>query len=632
MSIIHSNNLNNKLNYSLIEEELSKLYFYYFLVVDISKPYISNEKKEEIDSISYKFKTISNNLYSTINSLNNNIKDNKYNNMHNIDKNNNSINVVKSKLSKENNMNIAKSNITRNINYRSFNNNVSRNTINTYKKVNANKNEINNNNNSNNNENSFTYRSSVYYNSNTKLKNLKLLPDNINSSKIIISDDNKITIKNYNKIKSYIAKKPGISFVNDFNDVKSSLSECNFYKNSFMSNFNRPEYNSFISPKKSNYTNLSYIEQYNSIKKDKTSLAINLYNKSALVFINIKYYLIIGISTGEVVFYNVLTNKDCITSFKLNDIIKLSDNMIYTLDSINENSLKTVNIACSDWCEKSKLIFVSKNNIDNKAIVEYSDQLNECISSIKCYNNSLLIIGYISGSLSIYNTEIKKVLIDVNNYHYKEIMSIASISNKQNNLIVTASKDKTLLLYNMQYNNINKFQFKKEHLSWINVVTLINKDYNLIASGSGNSNESSIKLWVIDVEHSIKTLNIHSDYIVNILYNKINNDLISISNEGNIKITTLIYKFNNNKLLIDYNDKKEYSEDSAIDRCIILDADNYVIDDNNEYKSNDINIANVNSSQCLKNTHKKHKSIVSFYNIIASSWNDKENYIKLFKI
>jgi WD40 repeat protein len=143
--------------------------------------------------------------------------------------------------------------------------------------------------------------------------------------------------------------------------------------------------------------------------------------------------------------------------------------------------------------------------------------------------SELIAVGNIYGSVSIYN------------YQGKELMtscihsdSVRSLTFNTMNLLATASKDRSLKLYDV---NLEKPLAWKNKAHKYPINKLLTIDESIICTGD---DQGCIKVWDLRAKKEVRTYHENVDYISDMIYEK--NLLIASSGDGCLSVFDLRLK------------------------------------------------------------------------------------------
>ena len=267
--------------------------------------------------------------------------------------------------------------------------------------------------------------------------------------------------------------------------------------------------------------------------------------------------LLLGDDDGNLTEINLNTG-DLIDNFFIN--LHQAIVQIYLYDN-NENNENYLYVFTSEQILIKIQINILKDNVSNSNIIEVFPFYCQEILSLKWLdeNNNYFAFASNDNILKMYDLEKNK--INLYEGHTDFIMSITI----KNNLILTSSKDNTIIIWkifyteNNEYENIKCIGILKGHSESVNCTDINikkNNKENLIISGC---KDGSVKLWnfnndvsindVLEINESLASKSIHDDEINSIKFSPNGKIFASASYDKTIKLFEL-NKSNNNFNLI----------------------------------------------------------------------------------
>ena len=521
IDLINSNQNN------LVEECISKMFFYFTLMTDIAKENAPLSKQEEIELLSLKFKKTAEKIHKENNQQ-------LYNSFCIVGNVNNST-IIKPQTSL--------------INNQILHNNIVKSSQNS---------QIQFNNNSQQQYNSPIVNKFTSTSKDNSLKQQKLAKPNILNHSLFSNktqDNDLVTIKKFNLFE--------MSHNNSFDS--SSILDLANSANSIR------KINSILNQDTKNYLKLKKNIIFNDMKKNEK---FELKVLNAICFGN---YLVVSFENGQI---KVIEKPSIFTLPKEKSKATLSQKSeyretltehkypVYALLNLSLLNEKEIFIS-GEWSKEGILILWENKNGNFKMLKKRV--FNDGISCFHSYEKGLVIIGFCSGKVNIYNVIEDKIIYKIQS-HNKEIRSICS--NKS--YLISAGRDKKILLWDIGKKAISIFQFRQEHKSWINCLSTMGEDY--ILSGGGDTTDPYVKIWKFNINKSLKTILLHSDIIV---YMSITNfTLTSCSTDGSIKRLKFFDKEMNGKDF--YTVIDEFIIPSNIDKLLIIDESPIIEKDEDE--------------------------------------------------
>lgn len=399
-----------------VEDAISKMYFYFFLVVDIAKEAVTESKAEEIEGIVFKFKRVAEKIHKESNSI-----------LHN-----QSLTHISSQYVTHRNSPITQTNSLV----------------------------------------SSANQPSSY------MKERKLKTQNANDSTTQIVRTENSNISEYSKF--LINRSPSENFL-----VTTS-------------------------------TTVKNIGSFN-------------YKSKPLCITCVENLIVIGHESGELTTILKDLHEEVSTT-------KINNFPIYALASLN--SSKGSYFISGEWSTEGMCIAWKKTTeaIEICSKTKFQQQISCLKFNEKPIEESMVYVGLYSGKIIVWDFLKNKTITSIE-FHKKEIRSMIIV----NSHLLSGGRDKQLLIWDLKIKKKSTFQFKQEHSGWINAICELTNDADglgLVATGSGDTNEPIIKIWRYGVENSLKTLALHTDFIVHLSYDKQTDCLTSLSYDGSIKFTT----------------------------------------------------------------------------------------------
>lgn len=215
------------------------------------------------------------------------------------------------------------------------------------------------------------------------------------------------------------------------------------------------------------------------------------------------------------------------------------DNKMF-LSSAKDNTVKLWNVEKAN----SLKTIVNESAVLCIDMINYSDKLYLITGDKKAFVNLWNMNKDNEVVMKSVNNQPQEIAASIATGHSKEICKILPIRQiKPYNLIITASNPDMRLIDLKESKAVRVF---KGHTGMVNNVTYLRKR-RFVSS----SNDSTIKIWTLDDENCLKTINMHSDKVYSILY------LNSFLEQNNISSDVLITGGADKKLnIIDIQEKR----------------------------------------------------------------------------
>lgn len=209
-----------------------------------------------------------------------------------------------------------------------------------------------------------------------------------------------------------------------------------------------------------------------------------------------------------------------VNTFKIN--IKFSKNSF----KLSENILLISN---GDGSDKNSLFNISKSG-EISLILDFNknnnNELTQCIlkdkSELNYYKNDkikektefLIILGFISGYINIYDLNINECLIELKaEIHIPNIIQISCFEIHNDKYLLVGGGDGSIKIFEDDFTIESNYFFNKEHL--LSIMLLYSYNNNIVTF----SRERLLKFWRINKSESIMTINCFLNIPINYYFN-----------------------------------------------------------------------------------------------------------------
>ena len=124
-----------------------------------------------------------------------------------------------------------------------------------------------------------------------------------------------------------------------------------------------------------------------------------------------------------------------------------------------------------------------------------------------------LAVGIFNGIVNIYGFNIdKQNITELVSYKINHSLSISGLVFHQNKYLVASGKDGSLTAFENDLQTQTKNRFENEHT--FPIIFMFSENYTIVTSGV----DRKIKLWTMNSNKSIKTINCHNNMAFNFIY------------------------------------------------------------------------------------------------------------------